>query len=113
MGAKAALHMLRLPTILLVLLLAVVVTPASISAQGACEAMPRGAARTDCFIARARIAHQKAILAYDKARMQSDGARLRAATGTSMAHYRAVCHGKGAGTRACYRMHGLWASRCL
>jgi len=77
--------------------------------------MPRGPARTDCFIARARIANEKANLAYDKARALSDAARLRATTG-GMLHYRQVCRGKRAGTRACYtccRTHGLSASRCL
>src|SRR5262245_61207788 len=109
-------RMLRFSTFLVVLEIAAVAAPPSISAQGACEAMLRGPARTDCFIARARIANQKANLAYDKARLQSDVARLRAATGTSTAHYRPACHGKGAGTRRCYiccRTHGLSASRCL
>jgi hypothetical protein len=62
--------------------------------------MPRGPARTDCFIARARIANEKANLAYDKARALSDAARLRATTG-GMLHYRQVYRGKRAGTRAC------------
>jgi len=90
-------------------------SPALVSAQGACEALPRGPARTDCFIARARIANQKANLAYDKARARSDAARLRAVTGAAV-HYRKACRGKRAGTRACYtccRAHGLSASCCL
>ena len=92
-----------------------VCSPALVFAQGACEAMPRGPKRTDCFINRARIANQKANLAYDKARTQADAARLRAVTGATV-HYREACRGKRAGTRACYiccRAHGLSASRCL
>jgi hypothetical protein len=106
---------LRLSTFLVVLAVAAIATPPTISAQGACEAMPRGPARTDCFIGRARIANQKANLAYDKSRALSDAARLRATTGSTV-HYRQVCRGKRAGTRACYtccRHNGLSASRCL
>ena len=105
----------RLSTLLLLVACAVICSPALVSAQGACEAMPRGPKRTDCFIGRARIANQKANLAYDKARAQADAARLRAVTGATV-HYREPCRGKRAGTRACYtccRAHGLSASRCL
>jgi len=108
--------MRRLAIPLLMFALAAAATPGPISAQGACEAMRRGPARTDCFIARGRIASQKANLAYDKARALGDAARLRAATGRSPDYYRAVCRGRRAGTRACYsccRTHGLSASRCL
>jgi hypothetical protein len=113
--SQACSQMVRQATFLVILAVAAITTPAAISAQGACEAMPRGPARTDCFIARARIANEKANLAYDKARALSDAARLRATTG-GMLHYRQVCRGKRAGTRACYtccRTHGLSASRCL
>ena len=62
--------------------------------------MPRGPARTDCFIARARIASQKADLAYDKARAPEDSARLQAATGISAK--RELCRNNVAGTRVLY-----------
>src|SRR6516164_4873198 len=107
-------HQARPSTLLLTLLLALLVASQTAAAQGNCEAMPRGPARTDCFIARARIASQKADLAYDKARVEEDIARLQATTGLSAK--RDHCRGKVAGTRACYtccRTHGVSASRCL
>jgi hypothetical protein len=108
--------MLRLAMSLMMMTLAGVAMPVPLSAQGSCEAMSPGTARTDCIIARGRIARQKANLSSDKARAHSGTARLRAVTGGSSLPYRAVCSGKGAGTRACYtccRTHGLSASRCL
>jgi hypothetical protein len=107
--------MRRLSALLLMVASIALGSPALVSAQGACEAMPRGPARTNCFIARARIANQKANLAYDKARAHADAARLRAVTGATV-HYREACRGKRPGTRACYtccRAHSLSASRCL
>jgi len=100
--------------LLLTLLLVMLVLSHTAAAQGNCEAMRRGPARTDCFIARARIASQKADLAYDKARVEEGTARLQAVTGISAR--RDPCRGKVAGTRVCYtccRAHGLSASRCL
>jgi hypothetical protein len=75
-------HLLRHATLLLGLALAGLVAPRVATAQGACEAMPSGPARTDCFVGRARIANQKSNLAQDKARLQGSAARQRAATGT-------------------------------
>jgi hypothetical protein len=46
-----------------------------------CETMS-GPARTDCFIARARILGQRSDIAAGTARKRSDEAFLRAATGT-------------------------------
>src|SRR4029453_3422131 len=85
-------HQARLSALLLSLLLAALVSSQTAAAQGNCEAMPRGPPRTDCFIARARIASQKADLAYEKARVQEDIARLQAATGISAK--RELCRGK-------------------
>jgi hypothetical protein len=90
----------RLSTVLLIAASLAVGSPASVSAQGACEALPRSPKRTDCYIGRARIANEKAKLAYDKARAQADAARLRAATGATV-YYRPACRGKRAGARAC------------
>ena len=115
MHSETYCQMLRRAPFLVVLAFTAFAMPTVTSAQGACEAMPRGPKRTDCFIGRARIANQKANLAYDKARAQGDAARLRALTGATL-HYREACRGKRAGTRACYtccRAHGLSASRCL
>ena len=49
-----------------------------------CESM-MGAARTDCFIGRARILGQQSGIAAGAARKRSDEENLRAATGTSVA----------------------------
>jgi hypothetical protein len=105
----------RLSQLLTIVALATLATPATLSAQGACEAMAQGPARTDCFIGRARIANQRSNLASDKARTAGDAAKLRAAT-LRKVDYRQPCRGKRAGTRACYRCcraHRLSASRCL
>src|SRR5262245_58397581 len=90
----------RLSALLLSLLLAAPVSSPTAVAQGNCEAMPRGSARTDCFIARARIASEKAALANDKARVEGEVARLLAATGISA--QRELCRGKVAGPRVLY-----------
>ena len=85
-------------------------------AQGACEALPPGRARTDCFIARARIATETSKLARDRARLARSGANFQATVGTDPVRDRDHCRGKVAGTRACYsccRAHQLSASRCL
>jgi len=78
---------------------------------GACEATPRGPARTGCFIPRGRIANQKANLAYDKARALGDAARLRAATGRSPVYYRTVCRGRRAAREHAIRVAAHTASR--
>src|SRR5687768_14905512 len=98
-----AAHLLRHATLLVGLAIAGLFLPRVATAQGACEAMPSGPARTDCFIGLARIANQKSNLARDKARLQGSAARARAATGKSVIQSRELCRGKGAGTRACYR----------
>jgi hypothetical protein len=106
---------LRLSRILLMLLPPALVAPQAAWGQGDCEAMPAGRGRTDCFIGRARILDQQSNIAWDRARLEGNSARLQAATGTP-AQPAAPCQGKGAGTRACYtccRAHGLAASRCL
>ncbi len=41
-----------------------------------CEAMPAGPARTDCFIMRARVHGLRANIAADKARRESNAAKL-------------------------------------
>jgi len=51
------------------------------SAQN-CEAIPAGLARTDCYIGLGRIYQGQSDAAADKARAQSDAARLRQLTGT-------------------------------
>jgi len=103
-------------TALLALLALTQVEPHVAVAQGACEALPLGRARTDCFIGRARIATQKSKLARDWARLGSSGAKLAQSVGKDPSTGRDLCHGKVAGTRACYlccRAHQLSASRCL
>ena len=108
--------LLRRSRILLMLLSAALVAPQAATGQGDCEAIPAGRGRTDCFIGRARILNQQSNIARDKARLESNSARLQAATGTSALSSAALCQGKRAGTRACYtccRAHGLAASRCL
>jgi len=113
--AAAISHLLRFAWLLL-LLSAALIAPEAAMAQGDCEARPAGRARTDCFIGRARILNQQSKIARDKARLESNSARLQSVTGTSAQSTDTLCKGKGAGTRACYnccRAHGLSASRCL
>ena len=52
-------------------------------AQGDCETMPVGPARTDCFMVRARIQGQKSDIAATKARQSTDAAILGVTTGTT------------------------------
>src|SRR5262245_35347574 len=109
-------QLLRLFGIPLALLSAALIAPPVAMGQGDCEAIAAGRRRTDCFIGRARILNQQSNIARDKARLESNSARLQAATGTSAQSRAALCLGKGAGTRACYnccRAHGLAASTCL
>jgi hypothetical protein len=109
-------HRLRFSSLLLLSLSAALVAPHAAMGQGDCEAIPAGRNRTDCFIGRARILNQQSNIARDKARLESNSARLQAVTGRSAQSTAALCKGKGAGTRACYdccRAHGLAASRCL
>jgi hypothetical protein len=57
--------------------------PEFASAQGDCETMPVGPARTDCFMVRARIQGQKSDIAATKARQSTDAAVLGVTTGTN------------------------------
>jgi len=109
-------QLLRRFSILLVLLSPGLVVSHAALGQGDCEVMPAGRDRTDCFIGRARILDQRSMIARDKARLQSDRARLQGIAGASGSSAAVLCQGKGAGTRACYsccRRYGLAASTCL
>jgi hypothetical protein len=57
-------------------------SPEFARAQGDCEAIPAGPARTDCFMVRARIQGQKSGIAATKARQSTDAAVLGVTTGT-------------------------------
>jgi hypothetical protein len=61
----------------------VISVPDVARAQGDCETMPVGPARTDCFMVRARIQGQKSDIAATKARQSTDAAVLGVTTGTS------------------------------
>ena len=52
------------------------------SAQVNCEAIPRGPARTDCYLALSQFYRAQSDLAADRALAQSDAAWYRAITGT-------------------------------
>jgi hypothetical protein len=56
--------------------------PAVASAQPNCEAIPRGAERTDCYLALSQFYRAQSDLAAAKARAQSDAAWYRRITGT-------------------------------
>jgi hypothetical protein len=58
-------------------------SPEFATAQGDCEAIPAGPARTDCFIGRARIQGQKSGIAATTARQRTDAEILGVTTGTS------------------------------
>jgi hypothetical protein len=52
------------------------------SAQANCEAIPRGPARTDCYLALSQFYRGQSDLAAARALAQSDAAWYRAITGT-------------------------------
>ena len=56
--------------------------PGVAGAQANCEAMPRGPARTDCYLGLSQFHRGQSDLAAAKARAQSDAAWYRAITGT-------------------------------
>jgi hypothetical protein len=56
--------------------------PASASAQVNCEAIPKGPARTDCYLTLSQFYRGQSDLAAARAREQSDAAWYRAITGT-------------------------------
>ena len=57
--------------------------PAVAAAQPNCAAMPRGPARTDCYLALSQYYRAQSDLAADRALAQSDAAWYRAITGTA------------------------------
>ena len=57
-------------------------SPAIAGAQTNCEGIPRGPARTDCYLGLSQFYRAQSDLAADKARAQSDAAWHRAITGT-------------------------------
>ena len=59
-----------------------VASPAVAAAQANCEAIPRGPARTDCYLALSQYHRAQSDLAADRALAQSDAAWYRAITGT-------------------------------
>ena len=69
----------RTASLVIVLLMA---CPVIANAQPNCEAIPRGPARTDCFLALAQFYRAQSNLAADEALAQSDAAWYRAITGT-------------------------------
>jgi hypothetical protein len=60
-----------------------VASPAVADAQPNCEAIPRGPARTDCYLALSQYYRAQSDLAADRALAQSDAAWYRAVTGTA------------------------------
>ena len=56
--------------------------PGVASGQANCEAIPRGPARTDCYLALSQFYRARSDLAADRALAQSDAAWYRAITGT-------------------------------
>jgi hypothetical protein len=59
-----------------------VASPAVADAQPNCEAIPRGPARTDCYLGLSQFYRAQSDLAADRALAQSDAAWYRAITGT-------------------------------
>lgn len=57
-------------------------SPGVASAQANCEAMPRGPARTDCYLSLSEFYRRQSDLAAAKAHAQSEAAWYRAITGT-------------------------------
>ena len=62
--------------------------PGVANAQANCEAIPRGPARTDCYLALAQFYRAQSNLAADRALAQSDAAWYRAITGTDPPKYK-------------------------
>lgn len=62
--------------------------PGPASAQVNCEAIPRGPARTDCYLGLAQYYRAQSDLAAAKALQQSDAAWYRAITGADPPKYR-------------------------
>ncbi|WP_157088318.1 hypothetical protein [Bradyrhizobium jicamae] len=56
--------------------------PGQVNAQVNCETIPRGPARTDCYLGLSRFYQGQSDLAAAKALQQSDDAWYRAITGT-------------------------------
>jgi len=56
-------------------------SPTVADAQPNCEAVPRGPARTDCYLGLSQFHRAQSDLAADRARAQSDAAWYRAITG--------------------------------
>lgn len=59
-----------------------VASSAAADAQMNCETIPRGPARTDCYLALSQYHRAQSDLAADRALAQSDAAWFRAITGT-------------------------------
>jgi hypothetical protein len=59
-----------------------VASPAVADAPVNCEAIPRGPARTDCYLGLSQFYRAQSDLAADRALAQSDAAWYRAITGT-------------------------------
>ena len=65
-----------------------VASPAVADAQPNCEAIPRGPARTDCYLGLSQFYRAKSDLAAARARVQSDAAWNRAITGTDLPRHK-------------------------
>ena len=65
-----------------------VASPAVADTRVNCEAIPRGPARTDCYLALAQFYRAQSNLAADRALAQSDAAWYRAITGTDPPKYK-------------------------
>ena len=57
-------------------------SPAVADVRTNCEGIPRGPARTDCYLGLSQFYRAQSDLAADRARAQSDAAWYRAITGT-------------------------------
>ena len=62
--------------------------PAVASAQVNCETIPRGPARTDCYLGASQVYRGQSDRAAAKAREQADAAWYRAITGTDPPKHR-------------------------
>lgn len=63
--------------------------PGVASAQVNCDAIPRGPARTDCYLGLSQFYQAQSDLAAARALAQSDAAWYRAITGTDPPRYKA------------------------
>jgi hypothetical protein len=63
-------------------------SPDVASAQVSCDALPRGPARTNCYLALSQFYRGQSDLAAARARVQSDAAWYRAITGTDPPKHR-------------------------